>query len=147
MLTAINCTIPGINKFIRNSDLNECIDQNSARDTFLNFLSIKYNFFDNITLHGCPLPCTTVSFDYEAFQVHRNSRIETAEEPELPDGVFFFQFSYNSLQVEERVVTLAYDLADFFASVGGNLGLFLGFSCLSLLLSVMEFVRELLRKL
>ena len=44
MLTAINCTIPGINKFIRNSDLNECIDQNSARDTFLNFLSIKYNF-------------------------------------------------------------------------------------------------------
>ena len=134
-------------KFIGNTSIAECTDQDSASVAFHKFLNIRSNFNENTEQHGCLTPCTKISFDFETFILHRNSWIETKEEQELPDGTYFFKFSYASLQVEEKVVTLAYDLENFFASVGGNLGLFLGFSCLPLMLSILDFARKMLKKL
>jgi hypothetical protein len=39
-----------------------------------------------------------------------------------------------------------YDVGNLLAAVGGNLGLFLGFSCLSLLLGVLRVAKKLARK-
>jgi hypothetical protein len=56
---------------------------------------------------------------------------------------FFVLYLYfGTLDVEERIDNLDYDFESFLAAVGGNLGLFLGFSCLSVLLG---FVRLLNR--
>ena len=46
---------------------------------------------------------------------------------------------YDSPLVEERVETLVYDAGNFLTAVGGNIGLFLGFSCLSVLFSIIHF--------
>jgi hypothetical protein len=46
----------------------------------------------------------------------------------------------SSLIVEERVETLVYDVGSFLAAAGGNLGLFLGFSCLSVFLYIIKLV-------
>ena len=48
-----------------------------------------------------------------------------------------------TLQVEERVVTLVYDIENLLPSFGGNLGLFLGFSCLSLMLVMLDLSKKL----
>jgi hypothetical protein len=40
---------------------------------------------------------------------------------------------YETFNVEEHVESLVYDASNFLVSVGGNLRLFLGFSCLSVL--------------
>jgi hypothetical protein len=48
--------------------------------------------------------------------------------------------SYRSLLVEERVETIVYDLESLMTSIGGNLGLFLGFSCFSTSLEILKFI-------
>ncbi len=45
---------------------------------------------------------------------------------------------FSSLNVEEKVETLVYDIASFMATAGGNLSLLLGFSCLSVLIGVVS---------
>ena len=48
-------------------------------------------------------------------------------------GVFSIHLFYSTLNVEELVETLVYDRGNFLAAAGGNLGLMLGISCLSVL--------------
>ncbi len=49
---------------------------------------------------------------------------------------------YDKFIIEEHVETLVYDTASFLAQAGGNLGLFLGFSCLSVLLGCIQYIRK-----
>ena len=49
--------------------------------------------------------------------------------------------------VEERIETLIYDTGNFLAQAGGNLGLFLGFSCLSLLFAIIKLFKKALNYL
>ena len=46
------------------------------------------------------------------------------------------------MDVEKEVETLVYDAGNFFAAIGGNLGLFLGFSCLTMILKCVDFVKK-----
>lgn len=49
-------------------------------------------------------------------------------------------FSCGSMDVEKKEETLVYDSVNFFAAVGGNLGLFLGFSCLSIVYAGIDLI-------
>jgi len=44
--------------------------------------------------------------------------------------------------IEEREEMLVFDLGNFIVAIGGNLGLLLGFSCLPVLLSIIDFLKE-----
>ena len=57
------------------------------------------------------------------------------------DGVLF-TLRFDKGFVEEHIETLIYDTGTFLTQAGGNLGLFLGFSCLSLLLAVLNFAKK-----
>jgi hypothetical protein len=46
------------------------------------------------------------------------------------------------LNIEEKTEALVYDFGTFLAAIGGNLGLFLGFSCLSLLLILISMFEK-----
>ncbi len=43
--------------------------------------------------------------------------------------------------MEERIESYIYDLGNFLAAAGGHLGLSLGFSCLSALLTFVRYLR------
>ena len=43
------------------------------------------------------------------------------------------------MDFEKEEETLVYDSGNFFAAVGGNLGLLLGFSCLSIIYAGIDF--------
>ena len=60
-------------------------------------------------------------------------------------NAFALYFYYNSILVEERTETLIYDLVDVFAAAGGYLGLCLGFSCLTLLVTLIEWMEARVR--
>ena len=47
-----------------------------------------------------------------------------------PLSVFQFWFFYQKSIIEREIETFVYDFSGIVASVGGSLGLFLGFSCL-----------------
>ena len=55
-------------------------------------------------------------------------------------NAFVLFYYYSSIFVEERTETLIYDVIGVLAAAGGHLGLCLGFSCLTLLLSFIECI-------
>ena len=55
----------------------------------------------------------------------------------------YFSIGYESFIIEVSIETLLYDIGSFLAAVGGNLGLFLGFSCLSVLLGFVSMFKKL----
>jgi hypothetical protein len=46
------------------------------------------------------------------------------------------------LDVEERIETLVYNTGSFLSAAGGNLGLHLGFSCLSTVFGFINWMQE-----
>jgi hypothetical protein len=72
--------------------------------------------------------------------LHKNS---TSGSDELyTEGSFLLYYFYDSLLVERRTEKLVYDLLGVFAAAGGNLGLCLGFSCLTVLYSFLNWIKE-----
>ena len=51
-------------------------------------------------------------------------------------------FYYNTLHVEELTESLVFDTDSFLATAGGNLGLFLGFSCMSVLFALVKVIKR-----
>ena len=96
----------------------------------------------------CPLPCIRKSYNFHLEYFHRNQFVEkpNATQVERLNSSFYLTISLESLMVEERVEALVYDEVNFVAAAGGNLGLFLGFSCFSVLLALIKQVRKLILK-
>ena len=53
---------------------------------------------------------------------------------------------YTTLEVEVEVETYVYDIGSFLASVGGNLGLLLGFSCLTVIFASINIAKKVYEK-
>jgi hypothetical protein len=61
--------------------------------------------------------------------------VDPTNKRDVADGKkYIMKMFYGTLDIEESVEALTYDLSAFLASAGGNLGLALGFSCLAILL-------------
>jgi hypothetical protein len=54
---------------------------------------------------------------------------------------------YSSLDVESRYETLVYDFGTMLAATGGNLGLMLGFSCLTCIEGIIDFLEIVFNKI
>jgi hypothetical protein len=65
---------------------------------------------------------------------------------ELNNKTYNFMMYFKNFDVEESVEALAYDMGAFLAEAGGNLGLALGFSCLSIILGFINCVNNLFSK-
>ena len=108
------------------------------------FKSLLKKYKGNLELMGCPFPCFTRTYNVKWIDFHKNSLIEDDKlyEEEFLKQYYYLLFSYHSFTIEEKVETLVYDLGSFLTSIGGNLGLFLGFSCFSLLISLIEILKR-----
>jgi hypothetical protein len=51
---------------------------------------------------------------------------------------------YSTFNVEEAIENLEYDVATLLVAAGGNLGLFLGLSCLPVLFAIFKLFRRLI---
>lgn len=98
-------------------------------------------------LSRCPSPCEQTVFDFKIQKHHQNtiSGDKRINATLIATGVMFL-LQYEKFVIEEHVETLIYDTGNFLAQAGGNLGLFLGFSCLSLLLAITNFLVKRLRQ-
>ncbi len=93
---------------------------------------------------NCPLLVSVSDLNVDLNLVHSNSVIDPLNEQQLDvNKSFVFSFCYLFMDVEEKTETLVYDLGTFLAALGGNLGLALGFSCLSILLGIVNYLTQL----
>ncbi len=136
----ISCTIPQLKSVIPDgSGISECPTMLSAWITYTTSINVLVDFLANLYQYNCPVPCQQSSYSYNLKYLHRNSWINI-ENPSIggKDSAIL-SISYSSMLVEERIETIVYDLENLLTSVGGNLGLFLGFSCFSTMLAVLEY--------
>jgi hypothetical protein len=76
---------------------------------------------------------------------HRNSYLAIEMNKALERNTFYLYFYYSSLVVEKRVETLVYDIGGFLAAAGGNMGLMLGLSFLTILFSAIDWTKATLQ--
>ena len=136
----INCTIFAFKDWIApgNNELPLCSSREFAQAVEQEFFKSQEEFIDSSENRGCPRPCTTISYHHEMEYFSRR-RITTRK---TESSYFELSVYYDTLEVEERTETLLYDLSSFLSASGGNLGLLMGFSCLSALLGVIKCLTD-----
>ena len=86
-----------------------------------------------------------ISYNVNHRDTHKNGWKEERKNehsPEFMRNYYVLMLYYETFDVEEHVESLAYNAGSFLVSVGGNLGLFLGFSCLSILFALINILKE-----
>jgi hypothetical protein len=131
----INCSVPGLEIMMPiNVTLAYCNNKADAQQ-IVNLIDSSESITSEILRCQCPLPCIKRSFSAKFKYFHKNSNFDIKEEMDkLVDTTVSFWFIYSTLLVEEKVESYVYDFVNMMTSLGGNLGLFLGFSCFSTLM-------------
>lgn len=137
----INCTIPGLKEIIPlDSDIPKCDSFERGRETYNSIKSIS-SFTLGLPNLNCDIPCTHKSFNVQIKFVHKNAYIDVdGSTAPYVNTTVALAIHYNSLLVEERSEAYIYDFESLMTSIGGNLGLFLGFSCFSTIMFVVKYV-------
>ena len=119
------------------SDLNDC----STKDEALEIDATIYNVAqENLAKDICGKICSFTKYNHKLSLLAKN--VLSKEIKEYGDGYFFIWSFYSSLYVEETVETFVFDFNTALISVGGSLGLFLGWSIKSMVLSLAEYINN-----
>jgi hypothetical protein len=130
-----------------NSSLKECIDQDSALNSETMLFKAMEAVRDFPSTYGCQKPCKQSSYSFSIGYYHQTSYVSHGNLDAISNESFHLAFYYDSLTIEEHFETLVYDTGSMLVAAGGNLGLFLGFSCLSILLSAISFLKQMVKKM
>ena len=137
--SGFNLTIGG------NVNLNPCLDKESAVTSLNNFLKLfslseaKEDWYSK-----CPIPCKQTTYSANDKYFHKNSMIDPSNITvvNISESNILISLSYETLSIEEEEESLVYDVGNFLAAAGGNLGLFLGFSCFSVIISFFNILKS-----
>ena len=122
--------------------LEECVDEDSAKQSMSELLDDFCSYQKETLLRRCPVPCTQTTHFVKTTTFHQNSFIDQKTVSQFDGKIFYFNMNYDSFSIERSIETLRYDLVDFLTQAGGNLGLFLGCSCFSVLILGIKFIRK-----
>ena len=103
-------------------------------------------FDNNEWISSCPIPCQRTSYDASIEFLHKNSFFDFGNSfgENFFDEHVLLSLEYGTLLIEEHTENLVYDITNFLAAAGGNMGLFLGFSCLSMFLGLLKVFKKIL---
>ena len=128
----------------RENNLEPCQNQDSAAYTIGQLKYVAFSDGKENWISACPIPCQQTSYDFTIRYFHETSLVD----PENILGENFsassamFSLGYETLLIEEHVESLVYDVTNFLAAAGGNLGLFLGFSCMSVFYGMIKIIKR-----
>ena len=126
----------------QDEEIKECQNETAALEALWLYSFFISTFTVKPWFYGCPVPCRQRSYKFMMDSLHKNTLVFPFYKPE-DQKYFIFTYYFASLNVEERSESLDYDFGNFLVAAGGNLGLFLGFSCLSVLFAVIDYAKVL----
>ena len=139
LMPSVNCTVAGYESIVH-ENVKYCDSLNMAKTALSQIFSSLTDFFSNFSQYKCPLPCLHRSYNFNIKYFHTHSWIGLENyTTEIIEKTGLVSLTYSSLLIEDRVEAYVYDLENFMTSIGGNLGLFLGFSCFSTFVALLEF--------
>ena len=142
-----SCKVPGYDLFFDGSKrkLRECENKREGGEAIRKLQDIVLDFNTNPAHFGCPLPCEKVSYSFTLNTIHVNSILFEIPLNFTEKHFYMLIVYFKTFTVEKRVETLVYDFGGFLAAAGGNLGLCLGLSCLSVLFTFTKWTKALLQ--
>ena len=116
----------------------------TAANTAVHFVNVAYNGDKDKWLSACPVPCKQISYNANIRYFHETSFLDPYNSfgENFSDAFIVFSISYETLLIEEHEESLVYDITNFLAAAGGNLGLFLGFSCMSVFYGMIKLIKK-----
>ena len=108
----------------------KCTDNSSAKNAGKVLFKFINDFIENSSAYGCPTPCMQTFFQYDLQYFHKNVDHYFYD---TVDDIFYISVFYKHLELEEFDEMLVYDHWSFLAVTGGNLGLLLDLSGMSVL--------------
>ena len=127
-------------KYLNHSKI--CHDLNSSAMVFYDLFYFAQDTLQNPHKYGCPQPCNSTTFTVSVDHSPKTSIIDPLNRFKVSESYVIAIF-YVSTDVEEKTVTLLFDLGTMISATGGNLGLTLGFSVLSILLGITNHLTSL----
>ena len=118
--------------------LPECKTKKNALSTLQVFTNHIDDYLSKTSEFGCPIPCKQKSFKYKLEYFSKNTWIEYDDENPLDNDTFELIVFFRSMNIDEKTETFVYDVGNFLAAAGGNMGLFMGFSCLSIMFALID---------
>ena len=139
----ITCTVAEMKKIIpANSTLRECNNVEEAIKMYWKFVEYHGTFVTNSWHYNCPVPCKQKSYKLKLDFYHKSSALLPQSLSAIDsEELFTLNIFYSPFTVEEKIESLEYDFANVLVSAGGNLGLFLGFSCLTVMFKAIEWLQ------
>ena len=133
---SIKCKVPAL-RFTRfdTSYLNDCDNKEDA----LAVEGLIYTVAqENLDKDVCGKICQSVKFHHNLALYSEN--VLSKEIKQYGEGYFIIWSYYSSMNVREKVETYLFDFDAVVVAIGGNLGLFLGFSLKSIIETIAEFI-------
>ena len=116
------------------SHLNDC----GTKEEALEVEGIIYTVAqENLDKDVCGKICQAVKYHHNLALYSK--QVLSKEIKEYGEGYFIIWSYYASLNVKEKVETYLFDFDAVVVAIGGNLGLFLGYSIYSIIVSIAEF--------
>ncbi len=140
--TRLNCTTHGIFSLTRKTNLKNCSSEYDIKTTFGFYNEIFDRTSKYLSEQGCKFPCIQTTYKSSMISYHKYKWIDPNKIYPRSDDAVRLEVFYETLLTEDGVEAYVYDLGSFLAQAGGNLGLCLGFSCLSVLLDVLKFIKQ-----
>jgi len=136
----LNCTIQGFDRFFdTHLDLKECSNQHEGAEASKKYQAIILGLYHDSSLYGCKQPCERNTYTANINTYHFNSIIWDGFPPSLADESYYHLFFYYKSDIVQKQVEVWFMILA--AAAGGNLGLCLGFSCLSILFTITHWTK------
>ena len=101
-------------------------------------LILYFCFFELSEDYGCPLPCIITSYQATLLYTHKNA-MELYTSNKINEDFWLFYY-YETMETEINNEMLIVDVSNLIGAIGGNMGLFLGFSFLSIFVFSLDFI-------
>ena len=113
-----------------------------ANESMQLFMYLLYDDGKEAMLKKCPVPCEQTTYVTKTKRLHKNTFVYPTNSSSAGNNssFVFMSIGYETLNTELHFETLIYDTGNFLTQIGGNLGLFLGVSCLSVMTDLIEFL-------
>ena len=126
-----------LHNIVENDSTSQCNDTNILNNNETEICNTSYT--ENNTSVQCNVTDALSSNDTE-MSSNADDKLESGEEEPLE--MRFFYMYYTTADETEFNTDKLIDLASFIGSVGGNLGLFLGFSFLGMLFPLYDYAES-----
>ena len=91
------------------------------------------------------MPCEHIKYSAETLAYDRSSSLSLVDNPNGTEYIGMF-FMYSTTEVKVVTEELLISFSNFISSIGGNLGMFIGFSCFGVFSWAFDHVKRILNR-